>query len=71
MLHISWTEYKTNVWTRQKILVSVENGLLKQLKKRKLTIMGTGREEVEGWLWQRQREKLRESVYPVDREQRG
>ena len=33
MLRISWTEYKTSVWVRQKIGVPEENGLLEQLKK--------------------------------------
>ena len=33
VLRISWTEYKTNVWVRQKIGVPEQNGLLEQLKK--------------------------------------
>ena len=33
MLRISWTEYKTNVWVRQKIGVPEQNGLLEHLKK--------------------------------------
>ena len=36
VLRISWTEYKTNVWVRQKIGVPEQNGLIEQLKKRKL-----------------------------------
>ena len=40
MLRISWTEYKTNVWVRQKIGVTEENGLLEQLKKHKLPKYG-------------------------------
>ena len=62
VLRISWTEYKTNVWVRQKIGVPEQNGLLEQLKKRKFATYGH---------WKRQREKLRESVYPVDGEQHG
>ena len=51
-----------------------ENGLLEQLstgKNGNWPNTGTGREEVKGWLWLWQREKLRESVYPVDGEQCG
>ena len=33
VLRISWTEYKTNVWVRQKIGVPEQNGLLEQLNK--------------------------------------
>ena len=33
MLHISWTEYNTNVCVRKKIGAWEENGLLEQLKK--------------------------------------
>ena len=41
MLCISWTEYKSNVWVRQKVGVPEENGLLEQLKKnRKLAKYG-------------------------------
>ena len=40
MLRISRTEYKTNVWVRQKIGVPEQNGLLEQLKKRKLDNYG-------------------------------
>ena len=32
VLRISWTEYKTNVWVRQKIGVPEKDGLLEQLK---------------------------------------
>ena len=52
VLHISWSEYKTNVWVRQKIGVPEQNGLLEKLKKPgSWPNMGTGREEVRGWLW--------------------
>ena len=51
VLRISWTEYKTNVWVRQKIGVQEQNGLLEQLKNGSWPNMGTGREEVRGWLW--------------------
>ena len=51
MLRISWTEYMTNVWVRQKIGVPEQNGLLEQLKNGSWQNMGTGREEVMGWLW--------------------
>ena len=40
VLRISRTEYKTNVWVRQKIGVPEQNGLLEQLNKRKLAKYG-------------------------------
>ena len=39
-VYISWTEYRANVWVRQKIVVPEENGLLEQLKKWKLPKYG-------------------------------
>ena len=48
MLRISWTEYKTNVWVRQKIGVPEQNGLLEQLKKRKLAKYGHWKRISEG-----------------------
>ena len=48
MLRISWTEYKTNVWVRQKIGVPEQNGLLEQLKKRKLAKYGHWKRRSEG-----------------------
>ena len=48
VLRISWTEYKTNVWVRQKIGVPEQNGLLEQLKKRKLAKYGHWKRRSEG-----------------------
>ena len=48
VLHISWTEYKTNVWVRQKIGIPEQNGLLEQLKKRKLAKYGHWKRRSEG-----------------------
>ena len=47
VVRISWTEYKTHVWVRQKI-VSEEQGLLEQLKKQKF-----------GQMWAAEKKKLR------------
>ena len=51
VLRISWTEYKTNVWARQKIGVPEQNGLLEPLKKRKLAKYGHWKRRSEGLLW--------------------
>ena len=48
VLRISWTEYKTNVSVRQKIGVPEQNGLLEQLKKRKLAKYGHWKRRSEG-----------------------
>ena len=48
VLRISWTEYKTNVWVRQKIGVPEQNGLLEQLKKRKLAKYGHWKRRSDG-----------------------
>ena len=48
VLRISWTEYKTNVWVRQKIGVPEQNGLFEQLKKRKLAKYGHWKRRSEG-----------------------
>ena len=40
MLQVSWKEKKTNAWIRQKVGISEEEGLLSQLKKRKLSKYG-------------------------------
>ena len=40
MLQISWKERKSNAWIRQKIGVPRDEGLLAQLKKRKLSMYG-------------------------------
>jgi len=37
MLRISWAERKTNAWIREKIGISEENGILEQIKHRKLS----------------------------------
>ena len=42
------TEYKINVWVRQKIGVPEENGLVAQLKKRKLAKYGHWKRRSEG-----------------------
>ena len=47
-MRISWTEYKTNVWVRQKIGVPEQNGLFEQLKKRKLAKYGHWKRRSEG-----------------------
>ena len=53
VLRISWTAYKTNVWVWQNIGIGLpeENGLLEQMENGSWPNMGTGREEVKGWLW--------------------
>ena len=40
ILRVSWKEKKTNEWIRQKVGVTQKDGLLAQLKKRKLAIYG-------------------------------
>jgi len=37
MLRISWTEWKTNTWIREKIGIPEEKGILEQIKHRKLS----------------------------------
>ena len=40
MLQVDWKDRKTNVWIRQRVGVSEEEGLLAQLRKRKLSMYG-------------------------------
>ena len=37
MLRISWTEKRTNEWIREKVGVKEEQGLLKMVKRRKIS----------------------------------
>ena len=66
-----WTEYKTNVWVRQKIGVPEQNGLLEQLKKRKLAKYGHWKRRSEGLVMAVTEGEIEESVYLVDGEQHG
>ncbi|XP_072019709.1 uncharacterized protein [Amphiura filiformis] len=40
MLQVSWKERKTNAWIRQKVGITEKQGLLSQLKKRKISLYG-------------------------------
>ena len=40
MLQVSWKDRKTNAWVRQRVGVSEEEGLLAQLRKRKMSKYG-------------------------------
>ena len=49
MLQVDWKDRKTNVWIRQRVGVSEEEGLLAQLRIRKLSMYG---------LWKRRSDSL-------------
>ncbi|XP_072037178.1 uncharacterized protein [Amphiura filiformis] len=40
MLQVSWKDRKNNAWIRQKVGITVKQGLLSQLKKRKISLYG-------------------------------
>ena len=71
VLRISWTEYKTNVWVRQKIGVPEQNGLLEQLKKRKLAKYGHWKRRSEGLVMAVTEGEIEGKCLPVDGEQHG
>ena len=49
VLRVSWKEKKTNEWIRQKVGVTQKDGLLAQLKKRKLSIYGHWKRDQRAW----------------------
>ena len=71
VLRISWTEYKTNVWVRQKIGVPEQNGQLEQLKKRKLAKYGHWKRRSEGVVMAVTEGEIVGKCLPVDGEQHG
>ena len=40
MLQVSWKDRKTNTWIRRKVGITEKQGLLSQLKKRKISLYG-------------------------------